>query len=68
MPCSYQPTAATPFLASNQCEEQLTVTGAFESTAPPVNRPFSSVSQVPSGLIAPLLSPERSQVSNLETR
>ena len=56
MPCSYQPTAAMPSLASNQCDEQLTVTGAFESTAPPVNMPFSSVSHVPSGVIAPLFS------------
>jgi hypothetical protein len=63
-PGSYQPTAATPSLASNQCDEQLTVTGAFESTAPLVNIPFSSVSHEPSGVIAPLFSLERSQVSN----
>ena len=54
------------FFASNQCDEQFTVTGAFESTAPPVNIPFSSVSQVSCGVIAPvLLIPEVSQVSNL---
>src|SRR3954454_20411497 len=45
-PCSYQPTAATPFFASNQCDEQLTVTGALESTAPLVNMPLSSVPRV----------------------
>ena len=55
-----------PFLASNQCDEQLTVTGAFESTTPPVNMPLSSVSQVPSGVIAPVLPiRDTSQVSNL---
>src|SRR3954453_6171830 len=64
-PCSYQPTAATPSFASNQCDEQFTVTGAFESTAPPVNMPFSSVSHVSCGTIAPLDRPARRHVSNL---
>ena len=39
VPCSYQPTAAIPPTVSNQCEEQFTVTGAFESAEPPAGAP-----------------------------
>ena len=50
MPCSYQPTATSPFETSNQCEEQFTAAVAFES------EPFSSVIHVSSGQARPASS------------
>ena len=54
-PCSYQPTAATPSLASNQCDEQVDPSPAPSSRTRrrSVSIPLSSVSHVSCGVIAP---------------